>query len=106
MAADDGRKRPRSVMATDSDWRLVRSRADRADMSASEFLISRGLAPAEPAAESTEDLPLSAKRRALVDLRLLVLAERMRFEDEGRGGVWRRLVEEAEASVAVDGREG
>ncbi len=106
MAADDGRKRPRSVMATDSDWRLVRSRADRADMSASEFLISRGLAPAEPAAESTEDLPLALKRRALVDLRLLVLAERMRFEDEGRGGVWRRLVEEAEASVAVDGREG
>ena len=106
MAVDDGRKKPHSVMATDTDWRLVRSRADKAGMSASDFLISRGLAPEEPAAESTEDLPLAAKRRALVDLRLLVLAERMRFEDEGRGGVWRRLVEEAEASVAADGREG
>ncbi len=105
MAADDGRKRAHSVMATDSDWRLVRNRADRADMSASEYLISRGLAPEEPA-EIAEDLSLAAKRRALVDLRLLVLAERMRFEDEGRGAVWRRLVEEAEASVAADGREG
>ena len=106
MAGDDGRKRAHSVMATDSDWRMVRSRADRADMSASEYLISRGLAPEEPAAESMEDLPLAARRRALVDLRLLVLAERMRFEDEGRGAVWRRLEEEAEASVAADGREG
>ena len=106
MAADDGRKRPHSVMAIDSDWRLVRSRADKADMSASDFLISRALAPEEPAAEIAEDLPLAAKRRALVDLRLLVLAERMRFEDEGRGAVWQRLVEEAEASVAADGREG
>ncbi len=106
MAADDGRKRPRSVMATDSDWRLVRSRAGRADMSASDFLISRGLAPEELAAEIAEDFSLAVRRRALVDLRLLVLAERMRFEDEGRGGVWRRLVEEAEASVADDGREG
>ncbi len=106
MAGDDGRKRPHSVMATDSDWCLVRSRAGRADLSASEYLVSRGLAPEEPAAVSPEDFPLAVRRRALVDLRLLVLAERMRFEDEGRGGVWRRLVEEAEASVAADGREG
>lgn len=106
MASDEGRKRPRSVMATDGDWRLVRSRARRAGMTASEFLVSRGLAPEEPAAEIAEELPLAVKRRALADLRLLVLAERMRFEDEGRGGVWRRLEEEAEASLAADGREG
>ena len=36
----------------------------------------------------------------------MVLAERMRFEDEGKAGVWQRLVEEAEASVAADEREG
>ena len=105
MAADDGRKRPRSVMATDSDWRLIRSRAGKAEKSASGFLIERGLAPSEPAVERTEMLPLAMQRRAAVDLRLLVLAERMRFEDEGRPGVWQRLVEEAEASVADDGRE-
>ena len=106
VTASDGRKRPRSVMATDSDWRLIRRRADKAGISTSEFLVGRGLAPAEAAAESAEDLPLAVKRRAAVDLRLLVLAERLRFEAGGRGGVWRRLVEEAEASVAADEGEG
>ena len=105
MAADDGRKRPRSVMATDSDWRLIRTRARKADISTSEFLVGRGLAPSEPAAESAGDLPPAVLRRLAVDLRILVLAERMRFEAEGRGGVWRRLEEEAEASVADDERE-
>ena len=105
MAADDGRKRPRSVMATDSDWRLIRTRARKVDKSASDFLIERGLAPSEPVEERSEVLPQAMQRRAAVDLRLLVLVERMRFEAEGRGGVWRRLEEEAEASVADDERE-
>lgn len=104
LAGDDGRKRPRSVMATDSEWRLVRGRAEKAGMSASEFLLSRGLAPAEPAAEGGE-LPAAAQRRLAIDLRLLSLAERLRLAQEGREGVWRRLVEEAEASVAEDERE-
>ena len=103
MAADDGRKRPRSVMATDSDWRRIRAR--KVDKSASDFLIERGLAPSEPVEERSEVLPQAMQRRAAVDLRLLVLVERMRFEAEGRGGVWRRLEEEAEASVADDERE-
>ena len=92
-------------MATDSEWRLVRSRAEKAGMSASEFLLSRGLAPAEPVAGG-EALPLEAQRRLAVDLRLLALVERLRLAQEGREGVWRRLVEEAEASVAEDEREG
>ena len=95
------------MMATDSDWRLIRSRASKAEMSASDFLVGRGLAPSEPAADSADALPLAVRRRAVVDLRILVLvAERTRFEDEGKGGVWQRLVEEAEASVAADEREG
>ena len=106
MAEDDGRKKPRSVMATDSDWRLVRTRARQADKSASDFLIERGLAPLEPVEAGAEVLPLAMQRRAAVDLRLLVLAEQMRFEEEGKAGVWQRLVEEAEASVADDEREG
>ncbi|MDE0406989.1 MAG: hypothetical protein OXN81_03940 [Alphaproteobacteria bacterium] len=105
MAGDDGRKRPRSVMATDSAWGLVRARAAKAGMSASEFLLSRALAPVEPVSEGG-GLPAAAERRLAVDIRLLVLAEGMRFAQEGREGVWRRLVEEAEASVADDQREG
>ena len=92
-------------MATDSEWRLVRRRAAKAGLSASEFLLSRGLAPAEPAVGGG-GLPPAAQRRLAVDLRLLTLAERLRLAQEGREGVWRRLVEEAEASVADDEREG
>ena len=105
MAEDDGRKKPRSVMVRDSDWRLIRTRARKVNKSASDFLIERGLAPSEPAAERAEVLPLAMQRRAVVDLRILALAERMRFEDEGRGAAWQRLVEEAEASVADDEQE-
>lgn len=105
MEEDDGKKKPRSVMATDSDWRLIRARARRSGKSASDFLIGRGLAPLEPAGERAEVLPLAMQGRALVDLRLLVLVERMRFEEEGKAGIWQRLVEEAEASVADDERE-
>ena len=42
------------------------------------------------------------RRAAAVDLRALVLAERLRFERAGAGATWRRLVEEAEAAVAAD----
>ena len=105
LAANDGRKKPRSVMATDSDWRAIRSRAGRAEMTASEFLVGRGLAPAEPVAARAGELPSAVTRRVAVDLRILVLAERLRFEAEGKDRVWQRVVEEAEASVAADERE-
>lgn len=105
MEADDGNKRPRSVMASDREWGMVRSRARAAGISASAFVLERALAPAVAEPER-EDLPLAMRRRAAVDLRLLVLAERMRFEQEEMGGVWRRLAEEAEASVAAEEREG
>ena len=104
MEADDSRKKPRSVMASDKEWSLVRSRARTAGMSASAFVLERVLAPPAAPAED-DDLPLAMRRRAVVDQRLLVLAERMRFEAENKSGVWRRLVEEAEASVAADKRE-
>ena len=84
---------------------MVRSRARSADMSASAFVLERVLEPSAAPAEA-DDLPLAMRRRAVVDQRLLVLAERMRFEQENMSGVWQRLVEEAEASVAVDEREG
>ena len=102
---DDGNKKPRSVMASDREWSMVRSRARSAGMSASAFVIERALAPAAVEPEK-EDLPLAVRRRAVVDQRLLVSAERVRFEQEGMGGIWRRLAEEAEASVAAEEREG
>ena len=96
-----GRKKPRSVMADDSQWRLIASRARAADMSISQFVIERALEPARPPVE-TGHLPVAVQRGAAVDLRTLALAERLRFEKARAGAAWRRLVEEAEASVAAD----
>ena len=95
------RKKPRSVMADDSQWRLVASRARAAGMSISQFVIERVLEPARPAVEA-DPPPAALQRSAAVDLRTLVLAERLRFEKADAGTTWRRLVEEAEASVAAD----
>ncbi len=98
MAAHEGGKKPRSVVATDSDWRTIRSRIGRANMTA--FLVSCALAPVEPAV--AEDLAVMR----WVDRHILVLVEQMRFEVEGRVGAWQRVVKEAEASVAADAGEG
>ena len=96
-----GRKKPRSVMADDSQWHLIASRARAAGMSISQFIIERVLEPARPPVEA-DPLPVAVQRRAAVDLRTLVLAERLRFEKADADAAWRRLVEEAEASVAAD----
>ena len=37
----DPRRRPRSVMATDSEWHRIRERADAAGMSISSFICLR-----------------------------------------------------------------
>ena len=96
-----GRKKPRSVMADDSQWRLIASRARAGGLSISQFVIERALEPPRPVVESGP-LPVAMQRSAAVDLRTLALAERLRFEKANAGAAWRRLVEEAEASVAAD----
>ena len=96
-----GRKRARSVMADDSQWRLIGRRARAAGMSVSQFVIGRSLEPAFPPPERDAISP-AMQRAAAVDLRALVLAERLRFERAGAGATWRRLVEEAEAAVDDD----
>ena len=97
----EGRKKPRSVMADDSQWRLIKSRADAAGMSISQFVMERTLEPVRPPVEAGP-LPAAVQRSAAVDMRTLVLAERLRFEKANADAAWRRLVEEAEASVAAD----
>ena len=96
-----GRKKARSVMADDSQWRLIGARARAAGMSVSRFVVERALEPARLPVER-DTVPAAVQRRAAVDLRTLALAERLRFEHNDAGASWRRLVEEAEASVAAD----
>ena len=95
------RKRARSVMADDSEWRLIGRRARAAGVSISQFVVGRALEPAHAPSEQ-DSLPPAVARAAAVDARALVLAERLRFEGAGAEAAWRRLVEEAEAAVAAD----
>ncbi len=44
ITEDDGRKKPRSVTATDSDWRLIRTRAQNPAGRSRTSLVERGLA--------------------------------------------------------------
>ena len=99
--APGGKKRARSVMADDSQWALIGRRARAAGMSVSQFVVGRALEPALPPPES-DAIPPALQRAAAVDLRALVLAERLRFERAGADAAWRRLVEEAEAAVDAD----
>ena len=99
--APKSRKRARSIMADDSQWRLIGRRAQAAGMSVSRFVIGRALEPALPAPERDSFSP-AMQRAAAVDLRALLLAERLRFERAGAGAAWRRLLEEAEAAVAAE----
>ena len=103
--ATGGRKKPHSLMFDDSQWSLLQNRARSAGMSVSQFVWERAGEPDHGVSEG-EDLPIALWRRAVVDLRALSLAERLRFEQEGGGAMWRRLVEEAEASVAADEAAG
>ena len=103
-AGGAGKKR-HSLMFDDSVWSLIQSRADAAGMSVSKFLAERATEPGRSLEEGA-DLPVAVWRRAVVDLHTLALAERLRFEQVGAGATWRRLVEEAEASVSADEVEG
>ena len=99
--AAGARRKKHSLTFDESRWNLIRGRAEAAGMSVSEFVGERALKPERPLEEEA-DLPVAVWRRAVVDLRTLVLVEQLRFEQEGVGATWRRLVEEAEASVAAD----
>ena len=50
-AETGGRKRQRAVMATDSEWALVRERAAAAGMDVSRFVVERATSPAGGAAD-------------------------------------------------------
>ena len=87
-------------MADDSQWNLIRERARMAGMNCSRFVIERALEP--PNIDREDGLNEAVLRRAVVDLRILVLVEQLRFEQGGAGDQWERLVAEAEASLAAD----
>ena len=109
-AETGGRRRQRAVMATDSEWALVREHAAAAGMDVSRFVVERLTAPvggnaAEDASAAARDLA-GAVARVERMVRVLHEVERQRMEDNGEAGAWEALVRRAEARVATEERLG
>ncbi len=93
------RRSQRSIMTTESEWRIITSRAERAGMTASQFLVHRALDAGEsPLSDAIPPATLPGVQRRLA-LATLVMAriEEMRMRTSGEDYVWEKLVEEESA---------
>ena len=98
--AAERRKRQRAVMATDSDWQLLKERADAAGMDVSRFILERLTAPV-PVPEDrvmTRHLAVGLARIERM-VRVLYEVERQRVEDTAGTETWQALVRRAGARV-------
>ena len=87
------RRRQRAVMATDSEWEVLRERAAAAGMDISRFILERLTAPAAP-----EAAPDGAVARIERTVLMLEEVERERMMRNGAAATW------AELGRRVDGR--
>ena len=87
-------RRQRAVMATDSEWEVLRERAAAAGMDISRFILERLAAPATPEA-APDDGALARIERTVL---MLEEVERERMVRNGAAATW------AELGRRVDGR--
>ena len=103
MSGEQGRKRQRAVMATDSDWQALKERVDAAGMDVSRFILERLTAPV-PVHEDrvmTRDLA-GAVARVERAVRVLYEVERQRVEDTAGVETWQALVRRAGARIDAE----
>ena len=101
--AAERRKRQRAVMATDSDWQLLKERADAAGMDVSRFILERLMAPA-PVPEDrvmTRDLAVGLARIERM-VRVLYEVEKERIEGGAGTETWQALVRRAGARIDAE----
>ena len=103
MSEVQGRKRQRAVMATDSDWQLLKERADAAGMDVSRFILERLTAPV-PVPEDrvmTRDLAVGLARIERM-VRVLYEVEKERIEGGAGTETWQALVRRAGARIDAE----
>ena len=85
----DPRRRPRSVMATDSEWHRIRERAEAAGMSISSFICLRTAGPERKPPPGPAGQGLAAKLER-IETAVLTLAEleRQRLAERGEEDGW------------------
>ena len=101
--AAERRKRQRAVMATDSDWQVLKERADAAGMDVSRFILERLTAPV-PVSEDrvmTRDLAVGLARIERM-VRVLYEVEKERVEGGAGAGTWQALVRRAGARIDAE----
>ena len=59
----DGKRKPRSIMATDSEWSRIRERAERERIPISRYVVQQSLATVEMPAPSWNSRPRAGARR-------------------------------------------
>ena len=91
------RRKQRCITTTDSEWELITSRAKRASMTNSRFIVERTLDAGEQhpvAAETPPVLPAGVRQRMALALLVLARVEEQRLRDTGASALWDQLVAE------------
>ena len=83
--AADGKRKPRSIMATDSEWTRIRERAERERIPISRYVVRQSLATVERPAQEGR-LPLSVQWRMARDIRVLLRLEELQLFPGRPGG--------------------
>ena len=99
--AADGKRKPRSIMAADSEWTRIRERAERERILASRYVVRQSLATVERPAQEGRP-PLSVQWRMARDIRVLLRLEELRFSQVGQEDAWHAVVEDAEALLDAE----
>ena len=91
-------RKQRCIMTTDSEWEAITSRAGRAGMTYSRFIVERTLGSGEQqqpvAAEPPPVLPPGVQQRIALAMLVLARIEEQRLRDTGAAALWDRLVAE------------
>ena len=90
-------RKQRCIMTTDSEWEAITSRAGRAGMTISQFMVRRTLDGEERqpvVAESPPVLPPGVQQRIALAMLVLARIEEQRLRDTGAAALWDRLVAE------------
>ena len=87
--APDPRRHQRTVMATDTEWRRIRERAEAAGMPISRFICQRAAGPERRPPAGVAPEPMLA-RLERIETAVLVLAEieRQRLAERGEAEGW------------------
>lgn len=93
-------------MTTDSEWEMITSRARRAGMNNSRFIVERTLDAGEQqpvAAENSPVLPAGVQQRMALALLVLARIEEQRLRDTGAAALWDQLVAEETGFLDSEG---